>query len=106
MLVMVDEPTAGAYYGSLVAAPVVSKVFQDALPLFGYFPEYTDEEYKELEVTIKDYTGQNVDKVTATLESQQLKVEKIGKGDTVITSYSIHYTKLYEPQDRGRGTSF
>ncbi len=37
--VMVDEPSAGEYYGGLVAAPVFSKVMAGALRIFGVAPD-------------------------------------------------------------------
>ena len=37
--VMVDEPTAGQYYGGAVAAPVFSEVVGGALRLLGVAPD-------------------------------------------------------------------
>jgi cell division protein FtsI (penicillin-binding protein 3) len=39
MVVMIDEPRAGAYYGGLVAAPVFAKVMDGALRLFNVPPD-------------------------------------------------------------------
>ena len=41
-LVMIDEPGAEGYYGGLVAAPVFSRVMQDAARLLQISPEGTD----------------------------------------------------------------
>jgi stage V sporulation protein D (sporulation-specific penicillin-binding protein) len=84
MLVMVDEPSNGKYYGSLVAAPVVSSVFKDALPYLGYFPEYTAEEYEDMAITIQEVTGENVSAAKTTLESAGLTVEVVGSGESVV----------------------
>ncbi len=40
--VMVDEPSAGQYYGGLVAAPVFSKVMEGALRVYGVTPDKED----------------------------------------------------------------
>lgn len=40
--VMVNEPTAGKYYGGLVAAPVFSKVMAGALRVYGVAPDKED----------------------------------------------------------------
>ena len=40
--VMVDEPSAGDYYGGLVAAPVFSKVMAGALRVYGVAPDKED----------------------------------------------------------------
>jgi cell division protein FtsI (penicillin-binding protein 3) len=37
--VMIDEPSAGQYYGGLVAAPVFSEVVQQTLRLMGVSPD-------------------------------------------------------------------
>jgi cell division protein FtsI (penicillin-binding protein 3) len=39
MVVMIDEPTAGDYYGGVVAAPVFSKVMQEALRILNIAPD-------------------------------------------------------------------
>jgi cell division protein FtsI (penicillin-binding protein 3) len=39
MVVMIDEPSAGEYYGGVVAAPVFSKVMQEALRLMNIAPD-------------------------------------------------------------------
>jgi cell division protein FtsI (penicillin-binding protein 3) len=37
--VMIDEPTAGQYYGGAVAAPVFSEVVQQTLRMLGVQPD-------------------------------------------------------------------
>ena len=37
--VMIDEPTAGQYFGGLVAAPVFSEVVQQTLRMMGVQPD-------------------------------------------------------------------
>ncbi len=89
MLVMVDEPQgkdhngSQIYYGSLVAAPVVSAVFKDALPHLGYYPEYTEEELAALDVNVPSVEGQSVEAARKTIESLDLQVYVVGNGDTV-----------------------
>lgn len=85
MLVMVDEPMGKEYYGSLVAAPVVSNVFKEALPYLGYYPEYTEEELAEMDITVPSVQGRNVDMAKKTLEQLGLQVSVLGTGNTVIT---------------------
>lgn len=84
MLVMVDEPSNGDYYGSKVAAPVVRNVFEDALPYLGYMPEFTEEEYERMPVTIPDVTDKDYTNAEATLQALSLNIEKVGEGDTVV----------------------
>lgn len=84
MLVMVDEPSNGDYYGSKVAAPVVRNVFKEALPYLGYLPEYTDEEYERMAITIPDVTGKDYAKAEQTLKALAINIEKVGDGDKVV----------------------
>lgn len=84
MLVMVDEPTGGKYYGSLVAAPVVSAVFKEALPYLGYFPEYTVEELESMEISLPVVEGIAIEKAKNTLINSGLNVDVVGNGTTVI----------------------
>lgn len=89
MLVMLDEPNARdqngslMYYGSVVACPVVSNTFKEALPYLGYYPEYTEDELEELGITIPSVEGQTIEAAGATLEALGLKYSVIGEGETV-----------------------
>lgn len=84
MLVMIDEPTNGLYYGSAVAAPVVSEVFTQVLPYLGYYAQYSEEELENLDVNIPDVEGADINKAKNTLIALELKAEVIGEGDKVI----------------------
>lgn len=84
MLVMVDEPRNGLYYGSAVAAPVVSEVLSNVLPYLGYYAEYTDDELESLEVKIPNVEGAEIESATATLKSLTLDYEIIGSGTAVV----------------------
>ncbi len=100
MLVMVDEPSAkdqnGAlmYYGSVVACPVVSNTFKEALPYLGYYPEYTDEELEELGVTLPSVEGQTVETAGATLEALNLQYSVVGSGETVVSQVPARGSNL------------
>ena len=90
MLVMVDEPLgkdhngAHVYYGSMVAAPVVSAVFKDALNYLGYYPEYTEEELAALDVTVPSVEDQTVEAAIETLENLDLNHYVVGDGEVVV----------------------
>jgi len=43
MVVVIDEPSAGAYYGGAVAAPVFARVMESALRLFHVPPDMLSE---------------------------------------------------------------
>lgn len=84
VLVMIDDPQGGKFYGSQVAAPVCTQVLADVLPYLGFFPEYTDEELAELEVSVPNVEYQDVVTARSTIEQLGLTVNVIGSGDTVL----------------------
>lgn len=84
MLVMVDDPTGEKYYGSQVAAPIVTQVFEELLPYLGYFPEYTEEELEQLEVAVPLVEAQTVETAVSTIEATGLVAEVVGNGDKVV----------------------
>lgn len=84
MLVMVDDPSNGRYYGSAVAAPVVSEVFTEILPYLGYYAEYSEEDLENLDVNVPEVTNSEIGAARATIESLGLNVNVIGNGETVV----------------------
>ena len=79
MLVMVDEPSNGKYYGSAVAAPVVSQALSEILPYLGYYAEYSEEDISNLDVNVPNVTGSGVASAKSTIEALELEYEIIGK---------------------------
>lgn len=84
MLVMVDHPTSGVYYGSQVAAPICVDVFTNILPYLGLFPEYTEEELETMQVSVPNVEYSTIESATQTLESLGLNVKIQGEGDSVV----------------------
>lgn len=85
VLVMIDEPTGDSYYGGTVAAPVAAQIFEDILPYLGYEPNYTDEELKNLSVSVPDCINKTVSAAKNTIASAGLTAKIIGDGDTIIS---------------------
>ena len=84
MLVMVDHPKSGVYYGSQVAAPICVDVFTNILPYLGLFPEYTEEELETMQVSVPNVEYSTIESATQTLESLGLNVKIQGEGDSVV----------------------
>ncbi len=83
ILIIIDEPSAGAYYGGTVAAPVASAVLADVLPYLNIEQSYTDEEKKALEVQVPRFTGFSVAEATQKAEKDGFKVIIKGDGEVV-----------------------
>lgn len=83
ILIMVDEPMGGSVYGSVVAAPYVADFLSNVLPYLGYEPQYTEEEKSNIEVSVLNYKGYDVNIAKADIESRGLKCEIVGDGSSV-----------------------
>ncbi len=84
VFVMLDEPTGANYYGSLISAPVGSKVMADILPYLGYEPQYTDEELEKISVSVPNVVGEEIDAAKTKINSLKLSYKVIGEGKTVL----------------------
>lgn len=78
MLVMADTPTGTQYYGSAVAAPVVSAVFKEGLEHLGIYPTYTAEELSKMDVTVPYVLGSAAMNAEAKLNEYGLEARFIG----------------------------
>ncbi len=80
ILVTVDDPTMGQYYGSAVAAPVVSNVLTEALPHLGITPNASE----QTTITVPNYNGKSVEEAEKAIEETLgIKCVVRGKGETV-----------------------
>ncbi|MEW8973298.1 MAG: stage V sporulation protein D [Tissierellaceae bacterium] len=80
MLVVVDEPSAGTYYGSSVAAPVARNILEE---VFNYLeiPPNLSEEDKE--------------KVTQIVQVPDVKGKNIGEAGKIFADLGLKYTTEY-----------
>ncbi len=78
MLVNVDTPTGGQYYGSAVAAPVVSAVFREGLPHLGIYPTYTAEELAKMDAAVPYVLGYETQRAESALAAAGFKVRIVG----------------------------
>ena len=85
IIIIVDEPTKGALYGSSVAAPYISKALKNILPYMGVEPIYTAEEMENASVKVSNYKGYSVSYAQSLVERAGLKVKIVGNG-TKVTS--------------------
>ncbi len=85
LLIMADEPDKSKnYYGSMVAAPYARSIMEEALSYLGYYPEYTDEQYEKLDVSVPLLIDADLENAKATLDALELKYETKGEGTYVV----------------------
>ena len=79
MIIVVDEPTSQVKYGSVVAAPYVSMLYERILPYLDYKSTNV-----EINTTIENYVGLSVGEAENRLKASNISYEIIGKGDKII----------------------
>ncbi len=89
MLVCVDEPMGGQYYGSRVAAPVVSAVFSECLEYLGVFPQYTAEELATQDTTVPYVYGSSLLAAITSINARGLKYTVIGEESSDIVNTTV-----------------
>lgn len=85
MLVMVDTPTGAQYYGSAVAAPVVSAVFKEGLEHLGIYPTYTAEEQAKMDAVVPYVLGTEALRAESSLAAQGFDVRIVGDSSSSAT---------------------
>ena len=78
-IIIVDEPSSTVKYGSVVAAPYVSKLMESVLP----YLEFKSNEVKN-EVTVGSYIGLTTDAAKERIKGESLTCTVIGDGKYVI----------------------
>lgn len=99
MLVMVDTPTGAQYYGSAVAAPVVSAVFKEGLEHLGIYPTYTAEEQAKMDAVVPYVLGYEALRAESALAAQGFDVQIVGDPTSNATvSTQIPYAGVTAPK--------
>ena len=85
LLIAVDEPSAGAYYGSLVAAPYGKMFFENMFSILNIAPQGLEEDLAKLEknIVIPNLVGQGLATAISQLVELNLQYEIAGDGEVV-----------------------
>lgn len=84
VLVMIDEPSAGQYYGSAVSAPIGAEILTEILPYLGYEPQYTEEELAALSISVPSVVGNTISVAKGKITNSKLTYKVVGNGENVI----------------------
>jgi hypothetical protein len=104
-IIVADEPTSQVKYGSTVAAPYVSALFEKILP---YLDFISQEPCPNVE--IKNYVGMNLNSAVADLKSLGISQEIVGHGEVVVAqtptggeifTYPVSKVILYTESNEG-----
>lgn len=83
VLVMLDEPVGGAYYGGTIAAPVVGHIMNDVLRYLNVEPRLNAEETKNVDINVPDVVGKPVSEALQIVQNEGFTYSVKGSGDTV-----------------------
>ena len=86
VLVFLDTPSnaSGIYIsGGQMAAPVVGKMMADILPYLGVEPRYSDEERREMDTRVPDFSGMDRPQAIAAAREAGLRFRSIGEGEII-----------------------
>ena len=81
---MVDEPTEGTLYGSVVAAPYVANVMETILPYLGVEAVYTEKELANMATKIPNLVGYTVSAARNYCQRNGLQIEFVGPDEGII----------------------
>ena len=92
VFIMVDEPSAGAYYGSIVAAPYGKVVFEN---LFEYLGEEKQDPNAKVEyISMPNLVGLSLAQAVKILKENQLFYEIDGEGEFVLDQLPPPQTEI------------
>ncbi len=94
VIILVDEPTKGVLYGSVVAAPYLANVMRDTLPYLGVEAVYTDKELANLALETPNLVSLYDTIAEAEAELRGFEVEIVGSGRMVRSQSPAPGTKV------------
>lgn len=102
ILVVIDEPTGGQYYGGTIAAPVAKNVINETLKYLEVAPQFTDKEKGEIpdKIILPDVTDMEINEAGRILKDLGLKYTTeyitITDKSKVIDQFPQPYTQVDE----------
>ena len=99
ILVVVDRPTSGAYYGSIVATPYAKTVIEGIIEYKNIQPsEDVEKEKAQMVADIKmpNVVGYSLSKAVAIIKNLGLQYEVAGEGGIVNSQYPAPNTMLFK----------
>ncbi len=84
VLVILDEPKGDKYYGGIISAPTNARIMADVLPYLGFEASYSDDELKNLAITVPDLIGMDLAKAKSKVDNLKLQYQVVGSGKKVV----------------------
>lgn len=90
VLIMVDEPSAGVLYGSVVAAPYMGSFMETVLPYLGVERDLSEDN----SVKVPDLRGMTLEDATLQAEMYEYQIIVKGEGDHVTSQIPAGYSTI------------
>ncbi|MDK2809920.1 MAG: hypothetical protein PWR27_629 [Petroclostridium sp.] len=96
VLVILDEPKGEAYYGGVIAAPVVGRILDDTLRYLEVEPKFTEQELATMDVYVPELRNKDVKEAQKALKEVNLTYKIQGTGNTITDQTPKPGAKLQE----------
>ncbi len=83
-IIMVDEPTEGVLYGSVVAAPYIGQLLEEILPYYGVEAVFDEDELAKQAIETPWLIALSVERAQKLAEMYGVSIDIVGDGDTVL----------------------
>lgn len=95
-IILVDEPTVGSVYGSVVAAPYISNLMELILPYLGEKADYSEEDISQKQVVVPNLEGMSLEKAIEILKLKGISYEIKGTGTEVLSQMPTSNQKIFQ----------
>ena len=92
LLLCVDEPSSGAYYGSVVAKPYAKTIFEEIIKYKNIKPFDSSINYKDF--IVPNFINMDLNYAMQILEKENLYYEVDGEGDKVVWQFPKENTEV------------
>ena len=96
VIMIVDEPSVGTAYGSVVVAPYISKFLELVLPYLGIEPEYDIDSENYEQISVPYIEGMPINQAKEALDKLGVKYEVVGDGEGVLTQVPSKNSLIYK----------
>ena len=94
LLVFLDTPSGGGYYGSQIAAPLFTEIMTEVLPYLEISTDYKEEDLAYLNVSAGDYTNISSEEAVSKVSNDGFIPEIVGSGTTVVSQMPTVSSKM------------
>ena len=96
VIMIIDEPTIGSKYGSVVAAPYVSAFMEQILPYIGVEQNFNENDVEHQQIKAPNLTDLTVEEATEQLKASGIQYEIIGNGDKIVYQVPQENSIIYK----------